>query len=161
MPLPLFLNNSTTNIIHSNRYIARRDSKKTTPWENALIDVKSFTRDHDSTEWTEVPGQNKVPNPARVGQPVCESFDGETTSHDASQLIHEDTFTGRKVFNIGYLDRMQSMTPGDRAIKIHATLMSLQAGGDHAAMAWAYRTETSSEEDGDVFATAATSQSVI
>ena len=48
------------------------------------------------------------------------------------------------------------MTPADRTLKIDATLLSLQAGGDHAAIAFAHKTEfhvseESLAKDSDVF----------
>lgn len=152
-------------------YVMKQGLTSNDGWQNALSDIKSFTRESGSTEWTEVVGQDVFSSHLRkrMGIPDCDPFytrsneaGPETGSpeerYDASsdifQLVHEDTFTGRKVFKIGYLDRMQSMTPEDRLLKIDATLMSLQAGGDHAAMAWAYRTENpSSQGESDVFET--------
>ena len=133
-----------------------RDSATSSNWRNSLSKVQTFRRTSSNREWIEVSRNGETLDESDRCDVRCEG-NSNYADNDVAVLIHDDTLSpGDSVFKIGYLDRMQSMTPADRTLKIDATLLSLQAGGDHAAIAFAHKTEfhvseESLAKDSDVF----------
>ena len=117
----------------------------------------TYRRKSSSPQWIEVSRNTHLDDSDQCDQRCDGSTDYDKDNNDVAVLIHDDTLSpGDPVFKIGYLDRLQSMTPSDRVLKIEATLLSLQAGGDHAAIAFAHKTkfyvsEESLARDSDVF----------
>jgi len=102
----------------------------------------TFQRTLESSTWNQVERNDLNKSDPCVSQ-QCEVHETEDQGSDIDILIDDEkTFEiGHGVFKIGYLDRFQSMTESGREVVISSTLMSLQAGGDHAAMAWVFKTQ--------------------
>lgn len=124
-------------------------------WQNSLHELEVWERERISNAWTKKAITFEEALCAEVSCPMMGTPDpGLIRNTEIDSLVNERTFTGSSssVHSIGYLDRMQSMIAADRKLVIQETLMSLQAGGDHAAMAWTYAlADPSAQVPNDVF----------